>query len=277
MHLVLFGAREERRRRTSTAGVQIYFEVIGDGFPIVLHTGGGGDGTMWEQGGYVEALDGFRRILFDHRGHGRSDKPEGVDNHLMERYVGDVIAVLDALEIERSAFWGYSAGSSVGYALAATHPERVAALIASGAIGPRDYAAPEERLDAERTAALSRRHGLGHLIKEFEEAEGIAFPQWFWRQMTNTDGEMFALEVLGTAEWRGPWALLPRIEAPVLMLVGELEDPQGDNPRAASILANSRCVTLAGLGHVGVYVRSDLALAHAIPFLKAITEPAVAT
>ncbi len=253
------------------AGVQIYFEAVGSGFPVVLHTGGGGDGTMWEQGGYGEGLNGFRCILIDHRGHGRSDKPEGVENHLLERYVADVIAVLDTLGVERAAFWGYSAGSWVGYALAATHPERVAAVIASGAIGPRDYAEPDERLDAERSANLARQHGLGHLTKELEKAEGMTFPKWFWRQMTNTDGEMFALEVLGAAEWQGPWTLLSRIKAPVLMLVGELEDPEGDNPRAASILPNAQCVTLAALGHVGAYLRSDLALAHAVPFLHAVS------
>jgi pimeloyl-ACP methyl ester carboxylesterase len=228
---------------------------------------------MWKQGGYVEGLDGFRRILIDHRGHGRSDKPKGVENHLMERYVADVLAVLDTLGIERAAFWGYSAGSWVGYALAAAYPERIATLIASGAIGARDYAEPEARRGAEKTADLSREHGPGHLIKGLEEAEGIAFPQWFWRQMTDTDREMFALEVLGAAEWQGPWSLLPAIEAPVLMLVGELEDSDGNNSRAASILPNARCVTFAGLGHVGAYVRSDLALAHAVPFLQAMKTP----
>ena len=85
--------------------------------------------------------------------------PGEVENHLMECYVSDVIAVLDTLEIERAAFWGYSSGCWVGYALAATHPERVEALIASGAIGPRDYAEPEERSDAQRKAGLLGRHG----------------------------------------------------------------------------------------------------------------------
>ena len=94
----------------------------------------------------------------------------------MECYVSDVIAVLDSLGIERAAFWGYSSGCCVGYALAATHPERVEALIASGAIGPRVYAEPEERLDAERKAGLARQHGLGHLIKE-----GKTLPTLSWR------------------------------------------------------------------------------------------------
>src|SRR5579859_774339 len=120
-------------------GVKIHFTVEGKNFPVVLHTGAGGDARMWEQAGYVDGLDGFQSILIDHRGHGQSDKPGGVKNHLVELYVSDVIAVLDTLRVERAAFWGYSSGAIVGYALAAAHPERVAALIASGSISPRDF------------------------------------------------------------------------------------------------------------------------------------------
>jgi pimeloyl-ACP methyl ester carboxylesterase len=228
---------------------------------------------MWEEAGYVAGLDQFKCILLDHRGHGLSGKPAAVEHHRMERYVADVIRLLDALAIERTAFWGYSSGADVGYALAATHPERVRAVVASGVIGPRDYNDPEERSDAERIANLCRQPSLRSLIKEYEEAEGTSFPPWFWRQMTDTDGEMFSLEVLGAAEWQGPWTVLPSIDAPVLMLVGELEDPQRNNPRAAACLRDARCVTFAGLGHVGAYRRSDLALAHAVPFLEAVSAP----
>lgn len=83
-------------------GVKIHFTVTGNNFPVVLHTGAGGDASMWEEAGYVEGLDGFQRILVDHRGHGRSDRPNGVENHLIDRYVSDVIAVLDMLGIERT-------------------------------------------------------------------------------------------------------------------------------------------------------------------------------
>jgi hypothetical protein len=84
--------------QVDSSGVNIHFAVEGEGFPVVLHTGGGGDGTMWAQAGYVDGLYGFRWMLIDHRGHGQSDKPGEVENHLMECYVSDVIAVLDSLE-----------------------------------------------------------------------------------------------------------------------------------------------------------------------------------
>ena len=250
-------------------GVNIHFTVDGEGFPIILHTGAGGDPTMWQQAGYVEGLRGLQRILIDHRGHGKSDRPVGLENHAMECYVGDIIAVLDALNIERAAFWGYSSGASVGYALAATRPERVTALIASGAIGARDYSEPVERAHVERRAALVREHGLEDVISELEQTEAATFPDWFWSQMLETDREMFALELLGESNWRGPWSVLHQIHCPVLMLAGELEDPEDTNGRAASLLHNVRSVKFAGLGHVGAFVRSDAALSHAMPFLRA--------
>lgn len=251
-----------------SSGVKIHFTVDGDGFPIILHTGAGGDATMWQHAGYVEGLRGFRCILIDHRGHGMSDGPAGLENHAMDCYVGDVIAVLDALHIERAAFWGYSSGCSVGYALAATRSDRLTALISSGAIGARDYSEPDERANFERRAALVRNHGLGDLIGGLEHSEATTFPAWFWRQMLETDPEMFALELLGESMWRGPWSILHQIECPVLMLAGEMEDPEDNNRRAASVLRVARAVTFQGLGHVGAYLRSDLALPHARTILR---------
>lgn len=251
-------------------GVQIYYEAVGDGQPLVMQTGGGGDHEMWRDGGYVDGLRDFRLILLDHRGHGQSGKPLGIEAHHVDRYVSDVLAVLDALSIKKAAFWGYSAGTWTGYALAAGHPDRVTALVASGVISSTDRNSPEGRADAVGDAAEVRARGLGAVIADAQADEGITFPAWFLRQMDETDREMFALEVLGAAKWHGPWSLLPHITAPTLMLVGALEDPDGDNPRAASHMPHARCVTFPGLGHVGAYVRSDLALAEAAPFLRAV-------
>ena len=214
--------------------VNIHFTAHGDGFPIVLHTGAGGDSTMWQQAGYVDGLRGLQRILIDHRGHGKSERPAGLENHAIDCYVSDVIAVLDSLHIERAAFWGYSSGCSVGYALAATRPQRVTALICSGAIGARDYSEPAERSNTERRAAHVREDGLDDLIKGLEETEATTFPLWFWRQMLDTDREMFALELLGESNWRGPWTILHQIQCPVVMFA--IEDPEENNLRAASVL-----------------------------------------
>src|SRR5262252_5936382 len=89
-----------------SGGLRLYYRVSGSGPPVLWHTGGCGDSTMWETAGYIAALPGYRHILFDHRGHGRSDAPPTVAGHQMSYYVDDVIAVLNDAGIERALLVG---------------------------------------------------------------------------------------------------------------------------------------------------------------------------
>jgi pimeloyl-ACP methyl ester carboxylesterase len=105
---------------TDRSGVRIHYEVEGDGPPLILHTGGGGDLGMWRIAGYPAALADRQVILMDHRGHGASERPRTIEEHRIDRYVEDVVAVADDLDLATFSFFGYSAGASVGYRLAAT-------------------------------------------------------------------------------------------------------------------------------------------------------------
>src|SRR5215472_15923408 len=60
-----------------SGGLRVYYTETGSGLPVLWHTGGCGDGTMWQRAGYIEGLPGYRHILFDHRGHGRSEARRG--------------------------------------------------------------------------------------------------------------------------------------------------------------------------------------------------------
>lgn len=255
---------------TSADGIHIYYEVEGDGFPIVLHTGGAGDLLMWRAAGYTAGLRGYRLILMDHRGHGRSDKPRDIEAHRMERYVADVIAVLDAAGIDRAAFWGYSAGMRVGYAVAAAHPDRLAALIAQGGMDAADAAGQRREARATRGEARSiRERGMRQLNADIEREEHITLPDWLRQNFLDTDPEMFALELEGWLPWGTPWPLLPAIATPTLLLAGEDEE-DGNVARAAETLPNARAAIIPGLGHVGAFLRSDLLLPHARAFLSSL-------
>ncbi|HEV8191111.1 MAG TPA: alpha/beta hydrolase [Ktedonobacterales bacterium] len=253
----------------TNADVKLYYEVEGEGPPLVLHTGGGGAGSMWRDGGYVTGLTGFQCILFDHRGHGRSDAPETLESYRIEHYVTDVVSVPDALGLSRSEFWGYSDGAQVGYALAAAHPERVAALVALGTTGDADRMTPAERMEAEDLARRLHTDGMTFIVAD-AESEGTPMAPWFRKQMLDTDPKAFAREVLAWTDWQGPWSLLPQVACPALLLVGEGEDPAGNTARAAALMPNARSVTLPGLNHITAYEHSDRALAHAVPFLCAL-------
>jgi len=58
-----------------SGGLRLFYSGSGTGPPLLWHTGGCGDGTMRQTAGYIAALPGYRQLLFDHRGHGRSAAP----------------------------------------------------------------------------------------------------------------------------------------------------------------------------------------------------------
>jgi pimeloyl-ACP methyl ester carboxylesterase len=252
----------------SSSGVEIHYEVEGDGPPLIMHTGGGGDLDMWRLAGYTHGLPGRRLILMDHRGLGKSGRPRDVAQHGIDLYVRDVLAVADDAGEVRFSFFGYSAGAAIGYRLAAEHPDRIVSLVGLGAVGPP----PPRQGNLLETAARIRREGSEELVRWLREEEPD-FPGWFADQMRSTDPEMFALSIEAWATWGGPWAEFHRVAAPILIVVGQLEEDDrvsaADHARqAAASLRNGRVVVLPDLGHVMAFVRADLVLPHVLAFLN---------
>jgi pimeloyl-ACP methyl ester carboxylesterase len=252
---------------TSPDGVRLKFELKGEGPPLLLHLGAGGDSGLWRAAGYVDPLSkSYRCILFDHRGHGESDHPRGIEAHHIDRYVADVVALLDHLRIETSAFWGYSAGIDVGLKLADDHPARVWALLGSGGMSqgsPEEYAKGVARRVPE-----FQEHGWEKLVARFDDQERDPVPEWMKERIRATDIGQFIDYLQAGTDWGwDDWEALPRVTAPTLFLTGELEDPDDATAGAAARMPNGSRVRLAGLGHINAFLRSDLALPHAMEFL----------
>src|SRR5213078_3590531 len=94
----------------------------------------------WGPGPDLLARD-FRVVLFDNRGVGESDAPEGP--YSIPLMVGDAIAVLDAVGAERAHVVGVSLGGYIAQELAVTHPQRVEKLVlVSTAVAAAEGAVP---------------------------------------------------------------------------------------------------------------------------------------
>lgn len=78
----------------------------------------------------------FRCITHDPRGNGKSDRPLDPEAHRLKDFVGDVLAVMDATGTDKAILFGYSISGLVAAALAAYHPERVAAVVTIGTNTP---------------------------------------------------------------------------------------------------------------------------------------------
>lgn len=121
--LLLLGAPAAAQPASGTTPSGIYYEVSGTGTPVVLAHAFSVDRRMWES--QIRALEtSFRVVRYDLRGHGRSAAPSGL-------YSGhaDLREVLDALQIDRAAIVGLSAGSEVAVNFALTYPGRIARLV----------------------------------------------------------------------------------------------------------------------------------------------------
>jgi pimeloyl-ACP methyl ester carboxylesterase len=248
------------------AGVRLYYEAEGAGPAVLLHTGGGGDSRMWELAGYTTALAGYRILLMDHRGHGRSDCPAGKPAHRISEYVADVIAVLDDADVGRAALVGYSAGATVAFAVASRQPGRVGAVAGIGAVGAPD----EDGGDVADQVAAIRADGMRAAMERIAAAEPQAPPDWLIDNLAETDAEMFALLIEAWADEPGSWAEFPAIQVPAVIICGENEEPEAATHArlAAQKLPRGSAAVLPGLHHLQAFWRTDLSCPPLAEFLR---------
>jgi pimeloyl-ACP methyl ester carboxylesterase len=106
-----------------------------DGEPIILLHGFPESHRTWRH--QLDGLSDLYRVYApDQRGFGASDKPEGVENYETDRIVADVVALADALGLDRFSLAGHDWGGAVAWTAALTHPVRVKRLIIVNAPHP---------------------------------------------------------------------------------------------------------------------------------------------
>jgi 3-oxoadipate enol-lactonase len=108
------------------AGTDLYYERRGEGEPLLLIQGLGGNSLHWGEGFLGGLEDGFELILFDNRGAGRSGPLEG--EHTIADLASDALGLLDALKVDSAHVVGISMGGMVAQEIVLSAPERVRTL-----------------------------------------------------------------------------------------------------------------------------------------------------
>lgn len=232
--------------------MKIAFVRAGDGAPVLLIHGVGGDASNWDPIA-ARLRSRFDVIAMDLRGHGASDPiREEVD---VDDFARDALRVLDDAGVQRCRVAGFSLGGAVALALALRAPARVERLAVIGTVcgrTPAQQARALERVEYLRqhgTAALAEGNRERWFSAQFRQAHPDVVDRRV-AQVSACDAESYlrAFTVFCTAEFVDR---LHEVRAPTLVVTGE-HDVAATPAMAALIGARVRAAevhVLPGLHH----------------------------
>lgn len=240
--------------------------------PVVVLTGSlGTDLSMWEP--QVAVLERrFRVVCCDVRGHGASPVPSGP--YSIADLGGDLLALLDHLELDRVSLCGLSIGAMISLWAAARAPERVQRLIACCTSARFD---PEARAAYRERAITVRAEGLepvadGVLARWFTPAFAAARPAVVARMRagllaTSPEGYAACCEALAALDLRSE---LGAITAPTLVLAGEEDSatPPEHGRAIAQAIPGAELELVASAAHLASIERAELVSALIVRFLQ---------
>lgn len=240
-------------------GVRLHYEVNGpeQGTPIVAVHGFASDyrlnwlGTRWQE---TLTNNGFRVIGLDCRGHGHSDKPHEEAAYAVDVMTGDVVRLLDHLDVASAAYIGYSMGARIGLEVILDFPGRVTRAVLGG-IGA--------------AGAIDRAEAIAHAFRIGEPTDDPV-AQTFYRFASARPGnDLVALAacIKGLRPERDP-GRLGRIRTPILVVVGDRDDIARGAPELVEEVPSARLVTIAGRDHMSAVTAREFKQA-ALDFLTA--------
>lgn len=229
-------------QKFNSDGVEIAFDVWGEGAPILLIHGFASNMEVnWVATGWVKTLlaAGRQVIAIDNRGHGQSEKLYDSAMYSAPIMAGDAARLLHHLKIEQADVMGYSMGARISAFLTMQHPEMVRRAVFAGlasrmitGVGGSDAIA--EALEAEdRTLNIDR--------------ASMAFR--VFAEQTKSDLKALAA-CIRSSRVKIKEEGLAAIQVPVLVVAGEIDDIAGTVEGLTSIIPGSKGVVLPKRNHM---------------------------
>jgi pimeloyl-ACP methyl ester carboxylesterase len=245
-------------------GVDLYYEVHGKGPPLLLTHGYSLTSAMWQ--GQIEALSKHHElVLWDMRGHGRSDYPDDPSSYSEALTVADMAALLDEIGAERAVVGGLSLGGYMSLAFYRAHPQRVRALliIDTGPGFKKDDAREAWNRRSQDTGDRYERDGLEVLKSDSPE----------YASVSHRDASGLARAARGMLTQRDARVIesLPDIKVPSLVVVGADDTPflAASDYMAAKIPGAKKAVIPAA-GHVVNIDQPQAFIEAVLPFLDGL-------
>jgi len=230
-------------------GVDIWYEVAGDGPPLVLVHANPFDHRLWMYQ-IARFSSWFRVLSVDLRGYGRSDKPE--TEFALADMAADVLGVCRTEDVRGAVFCGCSVGSGISLLIGLDQPEIVRALVL---VGGNSKGSPNvsKRVDGF-LAATDLRSFLKGYIGELVAPGFLETPlgRWVLATFTEHAHELSGRAIAQIHRARGDCDMsgrLAEIKLPTLVINGAHDNSLAAGRATAAGITGARHVVLPGTGH----------------------------
>jgi len=252
---------------SSRNGVKTYYEVSGEGYPLVLMHANPFDRRMFLY--QVAHFSTFMKVInIDLRAYGYSDKP--ATPVTMTDLCEDVVAVCRQEGASQAVFAGVSVGGVMGLRLGLDHPELFKALILVGC-----SSMPGDRYQSRIEGYVQQGVGLFH-IQHLTNLVSRDFPQtklgkYLLNMHTEMDAKLSApaiAAIFNALQNRDLTARLPELKMPVLIMNGEFDNSLTRSKEMSTRIAGAEHRTISGAGHACCLEDPATFDDHVLSFLK---------
>jgi pimeloyl-ACP methyl ester carboxylesterase len=168
--------------------INIYYDVHGDGFPLVMVMGFLGNADCWDPRMLPALSDKFKVIMFDNRGAGRTDVSD--KEFSIKLLAEDTVGLMDVLNVPKAHVLGTSMGGMIAQELALNYPGRVEKLILTATFCGGPHSILIDVADLNRTSNLLKKladrprlRGLAEMVinkltlaSEYQESRSVPAP-----------------------------------------------------------------------------------------------------
>ncbi len=237
-------------------GASIYYEALGEGAAVAFAHGAGGNAASWWQQVPVFSQN-YRMIVFDHRLYGRSAcRPEDFDR---TKFGDDLMAILDAEGIERTAIVCQSMGGWTGLRAALERPDRVSCLVLSNTSGGvfTPLVAENIKIARERFA----KEGFGNVALHGSFTESHPELAFLYAQISSLNAQLTPEVRTQIAKRDNPVAeeALAALSVPTLLITSENDVvfPPAAIREVAALMPGAELIELPTAGHSPYFETPD--------------------
>ena len=268
--------------KENSASIDLYYEDLGTGLPVVLIHGWPLSGASWEKQTAALLAAGHRVITYDRRGFGRSSKPATGYNY--DTFAADLDTVLTTLDLKSVALVGFSMGSGEVTRYIGKHgTDRVRKAVLIGTLGPYLVKAADNPegvdpgvFDGIRTAIKADRPAfLIEFLRNFYNYDVTGGKLVSERVLEDNWNVAAGASAIGTVACVDCWIEdfrkdIPKNKVPTLILHGDADrilPPDATSRRQAKMIKNAKLVELPGGPHGVLWTHADQINKELVKFL----------